>query len=73
MTLLSLIDVDAVSMGIEALILLCVIGAILLLLGALVFFLWYRKRKMSGVEMIRPSAKPAGSARHAQPSSPNQP
>jgi hypothetical protein len=73
MTLLSLIDVDAVSMGIEALILLCVIGAILVLLGALVFFLWYRKRKMSGVEMIRPDAELAGSARHAQPSSPNQP
>jgi hypothetical protein len=46
--LLSLIDAapDPVGIGIVAIVALSVIGFVILLLGALVFFLWYRKRSM---------------------------
>jgi hypothetical protein len=49
-------------------VLLLVIGFIALLAAALVVFLWYRKRSLRGVEMIRPDVESA-----AQPSNPNQP
>jgi hypothetical protein len=71
MILLSLIDVDAVSMGIEAIIGLCVMGVVLLLLGALVFWLWYRKRSRSAREMIRPDDSPTLNPN--QLNNPNQP
>lgn len=64
-----------------------VIGFILLLAAGLVVYLWYRKRGMRGIEMIRPdtlpvSAWPRGSgptvregvsASPVQPNHPNQP
>lgn len=52
---------------------LLVVGFIAMLVIGLVVFLWYRKRKLSGVEMIRPEAAPAGGAVAAHPSKPNQP
>jgi hypothetical protein len=64
---------DPVSTGVLLAVLLLVAGFIVLLAVGLVLFLWYRKRSMRGVEMIRPDARSAGSARHAQPSNPNQP
>jgi hypothetical protein len=64
-----------------------VIGFLLLLTAGLVVYLWYRKRGMRGIEMIRPDKLPAigwprgssptvresVSASPAQPNSPNQP
>lgn len=52
------------------LLLIIIIGFILLLAAGLVVFLWYRKRSMRGVEMIRPDTSLTESA---QPSKPNQP
>jgi hypothetical protein len=51
--------------GIGALlaVVLLVVGFTVLLAVGLVLFLWYRKRKMRGVEMIRPDASSTGSAR----------
>ena len=53
-----------------AVVLLLILSFILVLAAGLVVFLWYRKRSLRGVEMIRP----AGSSvpRPAQPNSPNQ-
>lgn len=67
-----LLDVAPDPLGVGALfvVLLLIIGVILLLAAGLVVFLWYRKRSLRGVEMIRPAALPTG---HAQPSKPNQP
>ena len=64
---------DPVSIGALLAVVLLVMGLIVLLAVGLVLFLWYRKRSMRGVEMIRPDALSVGSARHAQPSNPNQP
>jgi hypothetical protein len=66
---------------------LLVIGLILLLLAGLVVYLWYRKRSLRGIEMIRPDTLPARgwprgssptvregvSSSPAQPNHPNQP
>ena len=49
---------------------LLVIGFIVLLAAGLVLFLWYRKRSLRGLEMIRPDTL---SVEHTQPSNPNQP
>jgi len=56
MILLSLIDVapGPVAAGIVAVVVLLVIGFVLLLAGGLVFFLWFRKRRLRTSEMIRP-------------------
>jgi hypothetical protein len=53
--LLSLIDAapDPVGIGIVAIVVLSVIGFVILMLGALVFFLWYRQR-MRHLETGRP-------------------
>ena len=61
MTSLFLLDVapDPVSLGIIALVILFVIGFIVLLLGSLVFFLWYRKRSMKHTEVIRSETQPS--------------
>jgi hypothetical protein len=64
---------DPVGMGALLAVVLLLMGFIVLLAVGLVLFLWYRKRSMRGVEMIRPDALSAGSTKHAQPSNPNQP
>jgi hypothetical protein len=64
---------DPVSIGVVLAVVLLVGGFIVLLAVGLVLFLWYRKRGLRGVEMIRPDAAPAESAPRAQPSNPNQP
>jgi len=43
---------DPVTLGIAAVVILIVIGVVGLLVGALVFFLWYRKRGLRHVELI---------------------
>jgi flagellar basal body-associated protein FliL len=63
---------DPVGVGALLTVVLLVAGFIILLAVGLVVFLWYRKRSLRGVEMIRPEAAPAGPAQHAQPSNPNQ-
>ena len=69
---LILLDVapDPSGVGAVFVVLLLIIGFILLLAAGLVVFLWYRKRSLRGVEMIRPEILPTG---QAQPSKPNQP
>ena len=64
--------VGPVGVGIVAIVLLMVIGLVILSAAALVFFLWYRKRKLRTVEMIRADAVPVMAAA-AQPNNPNQP
>ena len=44
---------DPVSVGVMLAVVLFIIAAVILIAGALVFFLWYRKRRMRHVEMIR--------------------
>jgi flagellar basal body-associated protein FliL len=67
-----LLDIAPEPAGTRALlsIVLLVIGFVLLLAAALVVVLWFRKRSMRGVEMIRPDALPAP---HSQANNPNQP
>jgi hypothetical protein len=50
-------------------ILLVIVGFIALLSAGVVLFLWYRKRSLRSVEMIRPDAL---TAERTQPSNPNQ-
>jgi hypothetical protein len=71
MTLI-LIDIppDPAGMGLLPAVVLLVLGIILLLAAALVVFLWYRKRSLRHVPMIRADASPTG---FPQPSKPNQP
>jgi heme/copper-type cytochrome/quinol oxidase subunit 2 len=54
--LATLIDVapDQVTTGVALAVVLFVIATVILLAGALVFFLWYRKRRLRHREMIRP-------------------
>ncbi len=68
-----LLDVapDPVSIGIVLAVILCGIAVVLLLVGALVFFLWYRKRSLRNVEMIRSENPSPASSR--QVNNPNQP
>jgi hypothetical protein len=75
MAQLIFLDAAPNPVGIGALlaVILLVIGLIVLLAVGLVLFLWYRKRSLRGVEMIRPDVLSAGSVQHAQPSNPNQP
>ena len=61
---------DPVGMGALLAVILLVIGFIVLLAVGLVLFLWYRKRSLRGVEMIRPDTLTAAPP---QPSNPNQP
>jgi len=71
MTLI-LIDIppDPAGMGLLPAVLLLILGFILLLAAALVIFLWYRKRGLRHIPMIRTDApQPAP----AHPSRPNQP
>lgn len=75
MVQLILLDVapDPVGMGALLAVVLLVVGFIVLLAVGVVLFLWYRKRSMRGLEVIRPDALSADSAQHAHPSNPNQP
>ena len=63
--------VGPVGVGIVAVVLLLVIGLVILAAVGLVFFLWYRKRKLRAVEMIRSDTAPV-MATAAQPNNPNQ-
>jgi hypothetical protein len=64
--------VGPVGLGILAVVVFLVVGLLLLTAAGLVFFLWYRKRKLRTVEMIRADASPVMTAA-AQPNNPNQP
>ncbi len=70
-----LLDIPPSPAGIGALlaVVLLVVGFIVLAAIALVLFLWYRKRSLRGVEMIRSDVQSTESAQPAQPSNPNQP
>ena len=61
---------DPVGMGALLAVILLVIGFIVLLAAGLVLFLWYRKRSLRGLEMIRPDLPPSG---NTQLNNPNQP
>jgi hypothetical protein len=65
--------VGPVGVGIVAVVLLMVIGFVTLAAVGLVFFLWYRKRKLRTVEMIQPDTVSAMASASAQPNNPNQP
>jgi hypothetical protein len=65
--------VGPVGIGIVAVVLLMVIGFVTLAAAGLVFFLWFRKRKLRTVEMIRPDTVSVMAAAPAQPNNPNQP
>jgi hypothetical protein len=56
-SLYTFIDVapDPVGIGIVAVVILFVIGAVILLSAGLLLFLWLRKRRMRHAEMVRPS------------------
>jgi len=62
---------DPVGIGALLAVVLLVIGFIVLLTVGLVLFLWYRKRSMRGVVMVRPDALPVAGADRVQPSNPN--
>ena len=69
-----LLDIPPNPAGIGAglAVVLLVVSFVALLAVGLVVFLWYRKRGMRGVEMIRSDAPPAGGAQPTHPSNPNQ-
>ena len=72
MTQLLLFDIAPGPEGTSVLLAVVLLGMgfVVLFAGGLVVFLWYRKRSLRGVEMIRPNTLPTG--RHAHPSNPNQ-
>ncbi len=72
MTQVILLDVapDPAGIGVLLATILLVIAVIVLLAAGLVLFLWYRKRSMRGLEMIRLDTL---SVEQTQPSNPNQP
>ena len=47
-------DPVTTGVGIAVAVILFVIAAVVLFAGALVFFLWYRKRSLRNREMVRP-------------------
>jgi hypothetical protein len=69
----TLIDVapDPVTTGVALAVALFVIATVILLAGALVFFLWYHKRRLRHREMIRPDNSPRLDP--IQVNQPNQP
>jgi hypothetical protein len=75
MSLLILFDVapDPVSGGVALAVVILVVASVILLVGAaaLVFILWYRKRSLRTMEMIRPEHAPTTGS--VQVNSPNQP
>jgi hypothetical protein len=73
--LMMIMDVppDPRGIGASLSVVLLVIGLTVLLAAGLVVFLWYRKRSLRAVDMIRPDTAPAVRAAPAQPNKPNQP
>jgi uncharacterized membrane protein YkvI len=69
MTQVRLLDVapDPVGFGALLAVILLVLGFIVLLAIGLVLFLWYRKRSMRGLEMIRPDILPTEPAQSSKP------
>ena len=59
-----------VETGLVALAALVVIALLVMLAAGVVLFLWLRKRRLRGMEMIRPDESPALTS---QPNNPNQP
>jgi hypothetical protein len=68
-----LLDIPPEPTGIGAFlaVVFLVIGFILLLTAGLVAYLWFRKRSLRGIEMIRPETLPTSAP--DQPNNPNQP
>jgi len=64
---------DPGGIGASLAVFLLVVAFIALLAAGLVLFLWYRKRSLRGVVMVRPEALPVSGAAPIQPSNPNQP
>jgi hypothetical protein len=78
---------EPAGIGVFVAVVFLVIAFILLVAAGLVVYLWYRKRGMRGIEMIRTDTLPAGewprssrptvrediSVSPAQPNNPNQP
>ena len=64
---------EPVTIGIALSVILFVIAFVVLLAAGLVFFLWYRKRSMRGVEIIRPEDLSITRGGQIHPSNPNQP
>lgn len=64
---------DPAGIGASLAVFLLVVAFIALLAAGLVLFLWYRKRSLRSVVMIRPEALPVAGAARIQPSNPNQP
>jgi len=62
---------DPVSTGVVLAVALFIISVVILMAGALVFFLWHRKRSRRAREMIRPDDSPTGAS--IQLNNPNQP
>ena len=62
---------DPVSIGVTLAVVLVIIAAVILTAGALVFFLWYRKRSLRTRAMIRPDDSP--NPQSIQLNNPNQP
>ena len=74
MTGISLIDVapDPVTTGVAvAVVAMLVVAAVLMIAAGLVFYLWYRKRRLRHREMIRPDG--SRSFDPVQVNQPNQP
>jgi hypothetical protein len=64
---------DPEGTGFVLAVVLLVISLIALLAAGLVLFLWYRKRSLRGVAMVRPEVLAMAGANEIQASSPNQP
>ena len=72
-TILLDIPPDPSGTGSLTAVVLLVIALIALFAGGLVLFLWYRKRSMRGMVMVRHERLPAPGAGDGQLSNPNQP
>jgi hypothetical protein len=64
---------DPSGIGASLAVFLLVVAVIALLAAGLVLFLWYRKRSLRSVVMVRSEALPVAGAARIQPSNPNQP
>ena len=72
-TILLDIPPDPTGTGALTAVVLLVIAFIALLAGGLVLFLWYRKRSMRGMVMVRHEPLPVTGAGRTQLNKPNQP
>jgi hypothetical protein len=59
---------NPVSIGVALAVIIFVVGFVCLLAVALVVFLWYRKKRMSGIEIVERAP-----LEQTQPSNPNHP